>query len=67
MSLNSLQIMIALAAVAAVAAIAGCSHAMPERAPEAGSPAGDDDPVRVRGSVTGGPVLGKPAGPYAPR
>lgn len=47
-----------------VATLAACSHEMP-REPEARArPAAQDDPWRVQGSVTAGPMSSQPKGPY---
>ena len=56
-----------LAAGGCIVALAACGHALPAD-PGGGTTAGkDDDPWVIRGSVTGGPILGNPTGPYSPR
>jgi hypothetical protein len=58
------RLLAVLAAGGCVIAIAACGHAPPAGPPTAGK---DDDPWVIRGSVSGGPVVGNPAGPYSPR
>ena len=53
-----------LAAGGCVIAIAACGHMPPA---ERAAPGEDNDPWVVRGSVTGGPIVGNPAGPHSPR
>ena len=58
------RLLAVLAAGGGVFAIAACGHAPPAGPATSGK---DDDPWVVRGSVTGGPILGNPTGPYSPR
>ncbi len=61
------RLLAVLAAGGCIVAIAACGHAPP---PDPGGPttaSKDDDPWVIRGSVTGGPILGNPTGPYSPR
>ena len=50
-----------------VATVTGCSHAMPRDPDRTAAPRTDDDPWRVKGSVTAGPIGGSLPGPYSPR
>ena len=50
-----------------IVAIAACGHAPPADSGGATTARKDDDPWIVRGSVTGGPIIGNPTGPYSPR
>jgi hypothetical protein len=56
-----------LAASGGIAAIAACGHAPSVDSGGATTAGKDDDPWVIRGSVTGGPTLGNPTGPYLPR
>jgi hypothetical protein len=56
-----------MAAGACLVALAACANA-PPAGPGGPTTAGkDDDPWVIRGSVTGGPIIGNPPGPYSPR
>jgi len=61
---NCARLLAVLAAAGCIVAIAACGHAPPAGPATSGK---DDDPWVVRGSVTGGPILGNPVGPYSPR
>jgi len=61
------RLLAVLAAGGCVIAIAACGHAPPAGAGGGATSGKDDDPWVVRGSVTGGPILGNPTGPYSPR
>ncbi len=50
-----------------VAALAACSHEMPREPEQRAKPAAQEDPWRVQGSVTAGPMSGAPQGPYGAR
>ena len=63
-SRNCTRVLAVLAAAGCIAAIGACGHAPPAGPATAGK---DDDPWVIRGSVTGGPILGNPVGPYSPR
>jgi len=58
------RLLAVLAVGGCVIAIAACGHAPLADPATSGK---DDDPWVVRGSVTGGPILGNPTGPYSPR
>jgi len=61
------RVLAVLAAMVCIVAIAACGHAPPADPGAATTAAKADDPWIVRGSITGGPVLGNPVGPYSPR
>jgi len=63
-SRNFARALAVLAAGGCVIAIAACGHMPPA---ERAAPGEDNDPWVVRGSVTGGPIVGNPAGPHSPR
>ena len=61
------RVLAMLAAAGCIVAIAACGHA-PTAGPDSTGAAGkDDDPWVTRGSVSGGPIVGNPIGPYSPR
>jgi hypothetical protein len=61
------RLLAAIAAGGCLVAIAACASA-PPAGPGSPTPAGkDDDSWVIRGSVTGGPIIGNPPGPYSPR
>ena len=62
-----MRVLAVLAAGGCIIAIAACGHAPPAETGGRAPVAKDDDPWVVRGSVTGGPILGNPTGPYSPR
>jgi hypothetical protein len=64
---NCARVLAVLAAMGCIVAITACSHVPPAGAGAATTAAKDDDPWVVRGSVSGGPILGNPVGPYSPR
>ena len=64
---NCARLLAVLAAAGCIVAIAACGHA-PTAGPDSTGAAGkDDDPWVTRGSVSGGPIVGNPIGPYSPR
>ena len=62
--LTRARLLAVLAAGGCVIALAACGHAPLADPATSGK---DDDPWVARGSVTGGPILGNPVGPYSPR
>ena len=66
-SRNCTRVLAVLAAAGCIAATAACGHAPPADPAGPATADKDDDPWVLRGSVTGGPILGNPVGPYSPR
>ena len=56
-----------IAAAGCVVATTACSHAMPDGSVSTRGAVDSDDPWITRGSVSGGPIVGTPPGPYSPR
>jgi len=61
------RLLVRLAAGGCLVAMTACGHAPPADPGGTTTAGKDDDPWIIRGSVTGGPTLGNPTGPYLPR